>query len=223
MSGGENGDDDDTGDFSTEEFDLDLVALEEGRRTVDKQNEILNNIDDKAARILRINLVIVGLILTGLSVATGAERQTDPVQEVLPDVINTYTELGLLALLLSTGVAALTYTASALRIGVTGGSLRKIVFEGDTADRKRLRGLTRSYSKWIEQNYRTNAYNAPLATLTLIFLVYAVVLFTLGGIETIRPVQWYENVVALVFIIIFTALTGIKGQIQRYLRLRGEH
>lgn len=222
MSGGETGDDD-AGSTSTEEFDLDLVALEEGRRTIDKQNEILNNIDDKAARILRINLVIVGLILTGLSVATGTGGQGDPVQEVLPDVINIYTELGLFALLLSTGVAALTYTASALRIGVTGGSLRRIVFEGDTSDRKRLRGLTRSYSKWIEQNYRTNAYNAPFATLTLIFLVSAVVLFTLGGIETIRTVQWYENAVALVFIIIYIALTGIKGQVQRYLRLRGEH
>ena len=221
MSGGENGDD--AEDSSIEEFDLDLVALEEGRRTIDKQNEILNNIDDKAARILRINLVIVGLIFTGLSVVTGTESQTDQVQEILPDVINIYTELGLLALLLSTGVAALTYTASALRIGVTGGSLRRIVFEGDTLDRKRLRGLTRSYSKWIEQNYRTNAYNAPLATVTLIFLVYAVILLTLGGIETIRAVRWYENVVAMIFIVIFTVLTGIWGQIERYLRLRGEH
>jgi uncharacterized membrane protein YozB (DUF420 family) len=222
MSDGRSGDDDAEAS-STEEFDLDLVALEEGRRTIDKQNEILNNIDDKAARILRINLVIVGLILTGLSVATGTESQTDPVQEVLPDIINVYTELGLLALLLSTGVAALTYTASALRIGVTGGSLRRIVFEGDTPDRKRLRGLTRSYSKWIEQNYRTNAYNAPFATLTLIFLVYAVVLLTLGGIETIRAVQWYENLIALLFMVAYTVLTGIKGQIDRYLRLREEH
>lgn len=207
----------------TEEFDLDLVALEEGRRTIDKQNEILNNIDDKAARILRINLVIVGLLLTGLSVATGTGSETGPVEQLLPSAVNIYTELGLFMLLLSTGVAALTYTASALRIGVTGGSLRRIVFEGDTSDRKRLRGLTRSYSKWIEQNYRTNAYNAPLATLTLIFLVYAVVLLTLGGIETIRAVRWYENAVALLFIAIYTALTGITGQVKRYLRLRGEH
>lgn len=106
---------------------------------------------------------------------------------------------------------------------MTGGSLRRIVFEGDTPDRKRLRGLTRSYSKWIEQNYQTNAYNAPLATLTLIFLLYAVVLLILGGIETIRAVQWYETVIALAFGAIFTALTGIKGQIKRYMRLRGEN
>ena len=53
MLGGENSDDD-AENPSTEDFDLDIVALEEGRRTIDKQNEILNNIDDKAARILRI-------------------------------------------------------------------------------------------------------------------------------------------------------------------------
>jgi hypothetical protein len=158
MSGDGNRDD---GPSAEADFDLDLIALEEGRRTINKQNEILNNIDSKAARILRINLVIVGLILTGISVATGIGRQTAPVQGLLSDGINIYTELGLLAILLSTGVAALTYTASALRIGVTGGSLRRIVFEGDTPDRKRLRGLTRSYAKWIERNYLTNAYNAP--------------------------------------------------------------
>ena len=144
--------------------------------------------------------MIVGLLLTGLSVATSTDRQTGPVQDVLLDIINIYPELGLLTLLLSTGVAALTYTASALRIGVTGGSLRRIVFEGDASDRKRLRGLTRSSSKWIEQNYQTNGYNSPLATLTLIFLVYAVVLLILGGIEMVRGVQCYENFVGLVFI-----------------------
>lgn len=205
---------------STEEFDLDRIALEEGRRTIDKQNEILDSIDTKAARILRVNLVIVALLFTALSVATGS--QADPVQEVLPNVLNLYTGLGILALLLSTGLAALTYTASAVRIGVTGGSLRSIVFEGDTSDRKRLRGLTRSYAKWIEQNYRTNAFNAPLATLTLILLVYAVVLLVLGGIESIRSVRLYEIVGAVAFLLLFTSLTGIKGQIQRYFRLRGE-
>jgi hypothetical protein len=222
MSDGEGSEDPANTVSPTDEFDLDLVALEEGRRTIDKQNEVLNNIDDKAARILRINLVIVGLVLTGISLATGDGEQTEPVQELLPGVINIYTELGLLALLLSTGVAALTYTASVSRIGVTGKSLRRIVFEGSFSDRKRLRGLTRSYSKWIEQNYQTNAYNAPLATFTLIFLVYAVVLLTLGAIEAIRPVRIYENAVALVFILAFTGLTGIKGQVQRYLRVRGQ-
>jgi len=207
---------------SDREFDLDLVALEEARRTIDKQNEVLNNIDDKAARILRMNLVIIGLLLTGASVAvrTGSESQT--VSNLLPEITNIYTELGILSLLLSTALAGLTYTASALRIGLTGDSLRQIVFEGNAPDRKRLRGLTNSYASWIEQNYETNAYNAPLATGMLLLLVYAVSLLALGGIETLRPVRWYEAGGIAVLLAVFTYLTGIKNQIQRYLRLRGK-
>jgi hypothetical protein len=140
----------------------------------------------------------------------------------LPEITNIYTELGVLSLLLSTAFAGLTYTASALRIGLTGDSLRQIVFEGDTPDRKRLRGLANSYASWIEQNYETNAYNAPLATGMLLLLVYAVTLLALGGIETLRPVRTYEVIGTIVFLAVFTHLTGIKNQIQRYLKLRGK-
>lgn len=221
MSGNEG--DGDGGPATGEEFDLDLVALEEARRTVDKQNEVLNNIDDKAARILRINLVVIGLLLTGLSVATRSDGgQSESARELLPVVANIYTELGVLALLLSTALAALTYTASASRIGLSGNSLRQIVFEGNAPDRKRLRGLANSYASWIESNYETNAYNAPLATGTLLLLVYAVTLLVLGGIETLRAVHWYEAGGAIIFLFVFTLSTGIKEQIQRHLELRGE-
>lgn len=221
MSGNEG--DGDGGPAAGEEFDLDLVALEEARRTVDKQNEVLNNIDDKAARILRINLVVIGLLLTGLSVATRNDGgQSESVRELLPAVANIYTELGVLALLLSTALAALTYTASVSRIGLSGNSLRQIVFEGNAPDRKRLRGLANSYASWIESNYKTNAYNAPLATGTLLLLVYAVTFLVLGGIETLRAVRWYEAGGAIIFLFVFTLSTGIKKQIQRHLELRGE-
>lgn len=205
-----------------DEFDLDIVALEEARRTIDKQNEVLNNIDDKAARILRINLVIVGLLTTGLSISIGdGTSQSDSVRELLPDILNIYTELGMLSLLLSTALAALTYTASASRIGLTGGGLKKMIFEGDAPDRKRLRGLIDSYSTWIERNYRTNAYNAPLATATLLLLVYAVTLLVLGGIETIRGVQSLEITGAVIFLGLFTYSTGIISQVKRYKQSRG--
>ncbi|MCF2207880.1 hypothetical protein KVP02_09495 [Halobacterium salinarum] len=215
--------DNDDDESPDEEFDLDLVALEEARRTIDKQNEVLNNIDDKAARILRINLVIMGLLLTGLSLAMGNGGENENlVRETLPNVANIYTESGLIILLFSTALAALTYTASALRIGVTGDSLEQIVFEGNASDRKRLRGLAKSYSSWIRRNHQTNAYNAPLATGTLLLLVYSVTLFALGGIEALRTVRWYEILGATLFLLAFTYSTKIHRQISRYYHLRGE-
>lgn len=207
----------------TREFDLDLVAIDEARRTIDKQNEVLNNIDDKAARILRINLVVVGILLSGLSLAmNNSGQQTDPLVKLLPAIVNVYTELGMVALLLSTAFAAVTYTASALRIGVSGDSLRQIVFEGTASDRDRLRGLADSYASWIQTNHRTNAFNAPLATVTLILLVCAVTFFLLGGLEALRDVRGYELAAVVVFLVIFTHSTGITGQIRRYVRLRAK-
>ena len=55
-----------TSDFGTVE--LLQLAREEGQRTIDYQIEAFDDIDDKAARILRLNLLVLSILLTGLSI-----------------------------------------------------------------------------------------------------------------------------------------------------------
>lgn len=109
-------------DDNSENDDIDIVVLarEEAHRTVDNQIQTLNDIDTKAARLLRINLVLLSVILTGFSITLNLQSPPDnraaPLH--LVDLVDVYTVTGLVLLLLPTAVAGITYTASNLRIGM---------------------------------------------------------------------------------------------------------
>lgn len=140
-----------------DDSDIELLAItrEEAHRTVENQVRTLNDIDSKAARLLRINLVLLSILLTGLSL-TIDPANSSTMTASLDRVRNTYTVAGLVLLLLSTGVAGVTYTASHLKIGMSPDDLRSIL-DNDYSDRRNVEGLVESYASWIEQNYVVNA------------------------------------------------------------------
>ena len=113
------------------------MAREEAHRTVDNQVGTLNDIDDKAARLLRVNLVVLGIILTGLSVSF--EGASEPTVTVLSNLMNSYTTVGLILLFGSTIVAGLTLTASHMRAGMSGQNLVAMLWN-DYSDRENLEG-----------------------------------------------------------------------------------
>lgn len=202
------------------------LAREEAHRTIDNQARTLGEIDQKAARLLRINLILLGIILTGLSIAVNGGRaspeagtQNSAVVNA-SDLLNLYTTAGLVLLFGSTIVAGLTYTASHLRIGMSGPNLMDALWN-DYSDKENLEGMIESYSRWIRQNYRTNALNAPLGTLTILLLIYAMGGLGLGVVEAIngRTPLWLLIAVLLVLAVV-TYLAGIIGQFKRYFRLR---
>lgn len=69
---------DDSSDGGDSEFDILTIAREEAHRTVDHQLSTLNDIDTKAAKILRLNLLLLSIVLTGLSVV-GTRSSDQPV------------------------------------------------------------------------------------------------------------------------------------------------
>jgi hypothetical protein len=161
-------------------------------------------------------LILLSIILTGISVvadsSTGAG--TNP---ILPELVNQYTVSGVALLILSTAVAAITYTSSDFRGGMGGSDLRSIL-DNEYSDRNNLEGLVESYSHWIDHNYRTNLRNAPLGTLTLLLLVYALAALALGtgqALGTVRPGLRGGTVVALVAV---TWSTRFHRQLSRYYR-----
>lgn len=194
------------------------VAREEAHRTLDKQVQTLDDLDSKAAKILRINLVLLGVILTGLSIASEVSPESG--LSSIVDLVNTFTMIGLGLLYLSTVTAGLTYTASSLKSGLSGPNLRDMLWNEYT-DKENLEGLIESYSEWIHYNYRVNAKNAPLGTLTVLFLIYALTSLALGVFEAINgdvpPVVLGISVVVLILV---TFLSGIVRQLQRYWSIR---
>ncbi|WP_277543834.1 hypothetical protein [Haloarcula laminariae] len=212
-----------TSDDEDESDDIDIlqIAHDEAHRTVDNQIQTLDDIDAKAARILRLNIVLLGVILTGLSVASPAQGAGNaPV--VYADFANSYSIAGICFLLLSTGVAAVTYTASSLTAGVGPNDLVQMV-ENDYTDTQNLEGLVSSYSNWVEYNYRVNAKNAPLGTLTLLLLIVAMASLSLGVKQALTGTveSWLLGIMILLLAAV-VYLTGLIQQLQRWYRVRQE-
>ena len=202
--------------------DPDIVSIsrEEAHRTIDNQIQTLNDIDSKAARILRVNLFTIGVIFTGLSVVTTSDTGNTAAPLYYSDIVNLYTVTGMIFLLFSTAVAAITYTTSSLQGGVGPNDLRTFL-NNDMSDRANLEGLIEGYAEWIEYNYRTNAKNAPLGTLTLLLLIVAIALLALGAkkaaTDDVGP--WLLGATG-VFLLAVVYFTGFIDQIARYRRVR---
>lgn len=192
-----------------------VVSREEARATVDHQIRTINDVDAKAVRVLRVNVVLAGLVLTGVSVAVRSGR------EVGVTILNGYLVSGLGFLLLSTALAAVTYTASSMRPGIGPDDLRSILHSNYSADQVRT-GLIEGYAHWMEFNRATNLRNAPLLTATIVLLVWALGFVAAGVVIAFRdPVPWYVHGGIVTVLFAFTASTGLYGQVRRWSDLRG--
>lgn len=194
------------------------ISREEAHRIIDYQIQTLDDIDAKAARILRINILVIGVVLTVLSFATTAEGAGEA-PFYFSELMNIYSIIGLILVLTSMGMAAITYTSSSLKAGVSANDLRKFLNNSKT-DQQNLEGLVEGYADWIEYNYKVNAKNAPLGTLTLILLIYSMAFLALGVKRAATGhVEWWllgGTIALAIFIILFT---GFIDQIQRYRRI----
>lgn len=192
--------------------DLTGVSREEARRTLEEQLRVLEDIDTKAVKVLRVNVVLIGLVLTTVSITVRAGR---PIEGLL----NGYFAVGLGCLLASTAVAALTYTTTSMRAGIDADDLRYML-DNDLPDGRNVEELVYSYADWIEFNYETNVRSAPLGTLTVLLLAYAVTFFSFGVFETFPgPSSWPVSIATVCVLLAFTWLTGFPRQARRFYRV----
>lgn len=205
------GRDDDAATLDSPGRDVLAVSRVEARETIDHQLATIDDIDSKAIRILRVNALLAGLVLTGASVVV---RSGVGASEA--DVLNSYLVSGVGFLLLSTALAAVTYTSSDVRPGLAATDLRTIL-EEEYPDEQVWRGLLESYADWIEFNYETNVRNAPLVSATIALLVWALGFVAVGVVAAFRgPLPWYAHASVLTTLLAFTASTGLYGQVRRW-------
>ncbi|WP_226038852.1 hypothetical protein [Natrinema sp. DC36] len=174
------------------------LAREELRTTFEYQVERVQEIDEKAIEILKANLLLIGLVVTGGSIVV----QTDI---DVAAFVNPFTIASALLLLGSTGLAGVTYTASNLRGGIDGDAVETALAtaraESADADRFEVR-LLRSYGRWIEYNARVTAVNDMFATITVLMVIAAFVYVVAGiGVGALGPST-------LVSAVVFLALTA---------------
>lgn len=175
-------------------------ACEESQRTFDYQIQRLREIDSKAIEILKANLLIIGVLATALSIAVQAGVD-------ITGVVNLFTVTGAILLLVSTGLAGVTYTASNIRGGVGESAIRRTL-EEEYTEREFYEVLARSYGEWIEYNSEVTAVNDILITVTVVLVVDAFVLLTAGVVVTFLGLP--PALIGVTYVLLIAGLAGIS-------------
>lgn len=206
---------------ASSDVELLRIAREEAHRTIDSQVATLEDIDEKASRILRLNMLLLSVLVGAFSIATRRVDAGEPFPgAVVTALWNPFTAMGLAALLASTAVATVTYTASNVRTGMSGRDVARMV-RNDVSGKRNLEGLVHSYARWMQYNFKVNTVNAPLGTATVLLLAYAIVLVAAGAYHAlVQPVGVLGGLVLLSALAAMTLQTGIVGQLQRYWQYR---
>lgn len=185
------------------------TGIDEARQTLDAQIDNLNDIDTKAIRILRVNVLLIGVILSVLTFSS----QTEAVP--LEDLLNTYVGAGVFLLVSSTAAAALTYTASDVRAGMSTEDVVTMLQEDMTEDELEL-VLSKSYAKWIRDNQSTEVLDAFYSTTTVLLLIYSVTYLSLGIYRALLgPAPLLLEGVANVALLTITLVSGYPSQTRR--------
>jgi hypothetical protein len=146
---------------------------EESKTTLEYQIQSLDDIDSKAISVLRVNVLLIGLLFTAASFVADSSL-------TLSALDNPALYVGILSLLLSSAVATLTYTASDSEVGIEEGKIGEVI-ESDLTEKEFELAVAHSHRRWIWFNNRTNVLNAPLITLTNIFLIIGLSHLGLGA------------------------------------------
>jgi len=206
---------DDSENEGLSEVELLKIAREEAHRTVDNQINTLDGIDEKAAKILRVNLVLIGVVLTGVSVTATNQGLGEAVGS-LQALLNWYFVAGVAAIIASTSLAAFTYTATTKRAGMSGRDIDNLL-SNEYTPKQNLEGIVESYSTWMEYNFKTNTKTAPLGTGILVLLIYGLVLLSVGVYHgVIGQIGIAGNILIVAVLGLFTAFSDIISQLKRY-------
>lgn len=194
-----------------------VLMREEGRLTVDRLNQGLGDIETKASKLMRTNLVLVGLLLSAFSVASRSQS-IDP-----SPFLNSFTAVGVLALVGSTIGAGVTYTSTESRVGISPEVIYGFV--GTDLDPAEVEsGLAKAYARWIAVNRRANVENAFFATVTTLLVLAAVVLIATGTMVgthvelfsgVTRQVLWIPVVL---FVVAVGHISGARDDYRKWRR-----
>jgi len=150
------------------------AACEEAKGTLDHQMSWLQQMDTKAVKILRATLVLIGLLLTALSVSVRSNSVD------ISQFVNAFTLAGGLALVFASVGAAVTYIASSYEAGISKRDLEEAL-DNNYDEEKLHTQLVGGYANWIQFNQYVLQYNAILLTLTIIFVIDAIAFLTAGA------------------------------------------
>lgn len=191
------------------------LAREEARQTIDEQTATLSDIDEKSIQIFRINLIVASILVTGLSIAISSDSLSSGA------LLTPYTTIGGTLLLISTILSATTYTSTAEKIGIAKEAIDNNIlnqkYDYDLVEEE----IALKYGQMIRYNFKKNASNALLFTLTLIAAVASIVYLTIGIVEIYNPktIKPSINLIVFGFFVLFGKTSGLYGTTHRWWKM----
>lgn len=183
MSAGSETEAEDATDEEDAIHEHDLEALRttqsEARAVLDHQIRTFNDVDNKAARTFRLDAVLLGLILTGVSFLVRSQSFD------IGPYVNAFSLGGVVALVLSFVVAVVTYTSTSIQTGLGPVDVQRLVDERYN-ETEWLVLLLRSEAEWMRRNERQQNINGVLLTISHAALIAAVLGLSVG----ITVVHW---------------------------------
>lgn len=149
------------------------TTLEESRSVIDHQVQTFNDVDSKAARTFRLDVILLGLMVTALTFVL----RTDPV--TIDPYLNPYTAWGVISLEISFIAAIVVYSSTRIQTGVGPNDIGRLISRR-YSERDWLILLLRSTSQWMRFNERQQAWNGLLLSVSHAALVLAVLLLSVG-------------------------------------------
>lgn len=146
-------------------------ACEEARETLDQQIEKIHREDQKAVKMARVNLLVLGILVGSFSFIFGGGNLTPS------EFLSSHTAIGTLLLVASTVLAGMAYSSSHIELG---GGPEIISGASGTSAESFYEALQSKYSDWLEENQAVHKMNA-YAIQWVIVLAIVGVLFLVGG------------------------------------------
>lgn len=198
--------------------DLELLRelRAEARETVSSQQATLSDIDTKTSKVLRLNLILLGLLVSVVSIAaqSSGESSTTAVQPF----VNWYLKTGIASIVLSTLFAGITYTASELDVGVSSENLQAVL-DAPSSTEAVEELLVKNYIMRINFNRSSNIRNIPLFQATILLELVAMLLVSLGVYDAvIGPVPVTIQLAASTVGMVAVFVSGLVQQTIRAMR-----
>lgn len=162
---------------------------------VQTQVQTLSDIDDKAARTLRIITLLLGALFTAISISIQYFQNSGKSLTALQLVLF---GAGFGSLLISTGYACITYLSSKFEHGPTE-ELGKIMAEYEVDPQDYRNNMLDVYSNIIQRNRKVVRSNARRFRRTMLFLLIGLLYLFVAGTSVTLDLSHGVNILVTVF------------------------
>lgn len=187
--------------------DVELDLLERYQWMVTTQIETLHGIDEKAATILRIEAVLLGILITGFSLLSRLETY-----DLESGIGFVWLFVGFVAFLLSMGYAIVTYLSSRFLYGPTRHLGAELVSHAIPAEDYR-NFLLAGYSETLEKNRAALRRNSRRFRNTLELLLTGIVALSLSTL--LLTVDLHARTELLISALVAVEIVLVTGYIHR--------